>query len=437
MTAKSRPGDRRASHATSAAPLEPGRPPRASRAPRAGRRASASSAVGVRSRASRSVERVTPSACGGSPARLQGARAPTPSRGAVRAGGRAPRQRRRPPAPARAEPPARRARARESGPRPRAPGRTRADRGSRRSPRWCRHPSGGSRRPGRAAATTPRPRRASACAAIVTSVAASGSGTGDPGAPSSIAASPRTTRLASASTSGTNPADIGSAVHVGSKRLPTSTTVPARTIHGSPATVASMPRGAPPVYTRRNRRLTRIAPTSGPLSVTWSSVTGPPNRHGIAPPLQPPIQRAQRRHVGRGEDDRRSVGQRADRDLAAIPQSPALPQRCGSRVQVSVARVPRGPRHGRHPDHGLTDVIGTKLVGIELRGHRPPPRRGRVKRRVERNPGDREPRPREDDFPIGGPSGPRPLNPRQQRPRPAPPPETRAAPRDRGGPPRD
>ena len=40
---------------------------------------------------------------------------------------------------------------------------------------------------------------------------------------------------------GMNPAESGSSVHAGSSRLPSSTTSPLRTSHGSPATVASTP----------------------------------------------------------------------------------------------------------------------------------------------------------------------------------------------------
>src|SRR3989454_7345556 len=61
------------------------------------------------------------------------------------------------------------------------------------------------------------------------------------GAPSTseMGASPRAKRFTSASTNGTKAGDAGSAVHAVSSRLPRSRTLPSRTSHGSPFTVAS------------------------------------------------------------------------------------------------------------------------------------------------------------------------------------------------------
>src|SRR6185503_203100 len=69
----------------------------------------------------------------------------------------------------------------------------------------------------------------------------------------STAAAPATTRFTRASTKGTNPGAAGSAVQAVSSRLPSSTTSPARTNHGSPFTVA---RTSPPVPSKRYRRVT-------------------------------------------------------------------------------------------------------------------------------------------------------------------------------------
>src|SRR6266513_2403489 len=76
-----------------------------------------------------------------------------------------------------------------------------------------------------------------------------------PGSPSTseTGASPRTRRFTSASTNGTNAGVAGSAVHAVSSRLPRSKTLPSRTSHGSPFSVAStvvsllIPRPASPV----------------------------------------------------------------------------------------------------------------------------------------------------------------------------------------------
>src|SRR3989449_1356267 len=77
------------------------------------------------------------------------------------------------------------------------------------------------------------------------------------GAPTASAtgASPFAIRFASASTNGTNPGAAGRAVHVVSRRLPTKTTPPSRTSHGSPLTVATTPE-SPSVPSSRYRRLT-------------------------------------------------------------------------------------------------------------------------------------------------------------------------------------
>src|SRR5207302_1833022 len=56
---------------------------------------------------------------------------------------------------------------------------------------------------------------------------------------SETGASPRTRRFTSASTNGTNAGVAGSAVHAVSSRLPRSRTLPSRTSHGSPLSVAS------------------------------------------------------------------------------------------------------------------------------------------------------------------------------------------------------
>src|SRR2546428_7495444 len=82
------------------------------------------------------------------------------------------------------------------------------------------------------------------------------------GAPSAAAtsASPITMRLTSASTNGTKPGAAGNAVHAVSSRLPSSTTPPDLTSHGSPLTVASTPPApcspAPPAPSSRYRRTT-------------------------------------------------------------------------------------------------------------------------------------------------------------------------------------
>ena len=70
---------------------------------------------------------------------------------------------------------------------------------------------------------------------------------------------------------GMNPAESGSSVHSGSSRLPSRTTSPLRTIHGSPATVASTPVRPLPLDWSRYRRATRTFPTTAPLSVVAGS----------------------------------------------------------------------------------------------------------------------------------------------------------------------
>src|SRR2546430_10585507 len=69
-----------------------------------------------------------------------------------------------------------------------------------------------------------------------------------PGGPSAsvTGASPRASRFTSTSTNGTNAGDAGRAVQAVSRRLPSSTTSPARTNHGSSFTVASTSVVSPP-----------------------------------------------------------------------------------------------------------------------------------------------------------------------------------------------
>src|SRR6266571_3809864 len=77
------------------------------------------------------------------------------------------------------------------------------------------------------------------------------------GAPTASAtgASPRAIRFASASTNGTKPGAPGRAVQVVSRRLPSRTTPPSRTSHGSPLTLATTPE-SPSVPSSRYRRFT-------------------------------------------------------------------------------------------------------------------------------------------------------------------------------------
>src|SRR2546430_13399889 len=110
-----------------------------------------------------------------------------------------------------------------------------------------------------------------------------------PGAPSTsqMGASPRAKRFTSASTNGTKAGDAGSAVHAVSSRLPMSRTLPSRTSHGSPFTVAStvlsspIRRPASPVM--GSIRYLRV--TCRPAS---AGTAGPPNRPGGPPPPDRP-----------------------------------------------------------------------------------------------------------------------------------------------------
>ena len=95
---------------------------------------------------------------------------------------------------------------------------------------------------------------------------------------------------------GMNPADSGRSVHVGSSRLPSRSTSPLRTSHGSPPAVASTPVRPLPVDWRTYRRVTRARPTTGPLSVLAGSMA----RRAVAPRHAPRGERAVERADGGG-----------------------------------------------------------------------------------------------------------------------------------------
>src|SRR5438445_4899638 len=102
-----------------------------------------------------------------------------------------------------------------------------------------------------------------------------------PGGPSAsvIKASPRASRFTRASTNGTNAGDAGRAVQLVSRRLPSSTTSPARTSQGSPFTVARIAVVSPPPPPSRYRRATGIPliPAT-PAVAIGPGVPAPPNR---------------------------------------------------------------------------------------------------------------------------------------------------------------